>query len=105
MSTTRRVDLALLSTCCLVAGLMGAACSGDQDGSSSRPRYGGVGGDTTVRDPGDDGRRCPAGAADWTASASEGTSSGFAGRWTTPEARRRIGRAIALYERTRTRSA
>ena len=45
----------------LAAGLLPAllACPGNRDAGTGQPRYGGAGGETSLRDPVDDGRRCP----------------------------------------------
>lgn len=61
MLTTRWVGptFGISSVCLFVAFVF--ACSGENGQSGSHdPEFGGVGGDTSLRDPARDGRRCPA---------------------------------------------
>lgn len=56
---TWRIDGTALASGLGVACLFFIACSGEQSEGRRRSDYGGVGGDTSLRDPEDDGRRCP----------------------------------------------
>ncbi len=56
----RRIEGTVVAASLCLACLLVLACPGEQSSAARRRTdYGGVGGDTSLRDPQDDGRRCP----------------------------------------------